>query len=240
MIQARVFLLTLPVAACGAGHAQSNLVPGEVGDVEKGQAPPFKAESTGEPAFRHECQPRPPMPELHPHFAPAVSGDLSLVSGRGDVRAWMPPSGNLWVRAPDASFVAVAEWGGAIAVWRSHDGTLDDLVTCPGGALYPVTIAISPDQRWIVVSGTRSMDLRNGALTCIVDRQSHKVRVVAGEISYPNFDLASGVVIGRNRGIHLQTGANIRCEEMVGLAARSIWSTRSAAGSSTPCRYHLT
>lgn len=182
-----------------------------LGDVVTGQVP-FQVAPTQEPSLRYACEPLPPLPELDVRFAPVVSGDISLISARGDARVWAPDS-SLWVRAPDGSFVAVAEWGGAIAVWRSHDGALDHLAVCPGGALYAETIAVSPDQRWIVVSGWRSSYRRDDPVTCIVDRQFHTTRALRGEIIYPSFDLADGVVIGRNRGFRLETGAEISCEE---------------------------
>jgi len=42
---------------------------------------------------------------------------------------------------------------GAVTVWRGDDGRLIDLVRCSDGDLSANGIALSPDTRWVVVSG---------------------------------------------------------------------------------------
>jgi WD40 repeat protein len=101
-------------------------------------------------------------------------------------------------------------------VWRYSDGAIVDLIVCPGEKIEVETIALSRDLRWIVVSGYRParrpfLGPRGEPATCIVDRRSHTARAVPQNITYPTFDLAHGVVIGRELGFHLETGAYADC-----------------------------
>ncbi|HEX3758982.1 MAG TPA: hypothetical protein VHW23_09765 [Kofleriaceae bacterium] len=139
-----------------------------------------------------------------------MSGQLSLIAARGDARVSVPDF-SLWVAAPDGSFAVVAEPGGAVTVWRSGDGVLLQRVMCPRPAPVPELIAVSPDLRWVVVSGGRP-DVRLGdRATCIADLQAGTARLVQGQLDSASFDLATRTVFGRDHGFRLDTGEELHC-----------------------------
>lgn len=187
--------------SCGAAPWSGKAVDGRI---------PFRIEPLGRPLFRGTCQPRGELPDLPPLFLPTVSGQLSLIAARGDARASVPDY-SLWVAAPDRSFVAVAEPGGAVTVWRSGDGVLLQRVMCPRPAPVAELIAISADLRWVVVSGGRPEVQLGDMATCIVDLQAGAARVVPGELRGASFDLATRTVLSNDRGFHLDTGEPVHC-----------------------------
>jgi hypothetical protein len=113
------------------------------------------------------------------------------------------------IAAPDESFVAVAEPGGALTVWRP----LLQRVVCPSPAPATELTAVSPDGRWVVVSRGRP-DVRLGdTATCIADLQAGTARVVQGALDRARLDLATRTVFGREHGFSLDTGDESRAPD---------------------------
>ncbi len=111
----------------------------------------------------------------------------------------------------DGSTVAFTDHG-AVTTWRSEDGKLLDVVPCVLGDLSANEIALSPDHRWVVVSGI----VRDGydgshdrAATCIVDRENGSARLVSGETRRLTFAGDHRTVSGNKRAIELSTGVVI-------------------------------
>lgn len=188
-------------AGCGATPWSSKVIDGRV---------PFRIEPLRWPLAIGTCQPRAEPPDLPPLFLPTVSGQLSLIAARGDARASVLDF-SLGVAAPDRSFAAVAEPGGAVTVWRTGDAVLLQRVVCPAPAPVPELIAVSPDQRWVIVAGGRP-DVRLGdSATCIVDLQAGTAREVEGALDLASFDPATRTVVGHNRALRLDTGEDVPC-----------------------------
>lgn len=92
------------------------------------------------------------MPAMdEPRFAPALSGELSLVRTEGDAR--LSADGYLLAAwSPDAKLVAITDQS-AVTIRRAEDGKLVDLGRCADRELSANQIVFSPDGGEVIVSG---------------------------------------------------------------------------------------
>ena len=163
---------------------------------------------SGESAPLPPCAAPAAAPDLdEPRFAARVAGELSLVRAEGDSRL-SAEGGILTAWSADGSAVAFTDRG-TVTTWRSEDGKLLDLVQCTPGDFSANEIALSPDERWVVVSGI----VRDGydgshdrPATCIVDRVNGSARLIDGATRRLVFAGDHGTVYGDKRGIDLSTG----------------------------------
>jgi len=118
------------------------------------------------------CTPSAPLPPLDPAFAPTASGGVALVSATGDARLSADGGALAWWSA-DSSIVLLVNERDA-AAWRVADGTLIDRIACPGIASGDDEIAMSADQRWLVVVVRDRKG--NGGRTCALDRTTHAIQ----------------------------------------------------------------
>ena len=162
---------------------------------------------SGESAPLPPCAAPATVPDLdEPRFAARVTGELSLVRAEGDSRL-SAEGGILTAWSADGSLVAFTDRG-AVTTWRSDDGKLLDLVQCTAADFGANEIALSPNRRWVVVSGI----VRDGygshdrPATCIVDRRNESARLVTGATRGLTFTEDHRTVYGDERTIDLSTG----------------------------------
>jgi len=102
-----------------------------------------------------------------PRWKPRASGALAVVDVRGEPRLTFDRfAAAAW--SHDGTLFATADRD-AVALWRSRDGALADLLEYPGGALSVSSVAVSASGRWIAVDGTHG-DGGGGAVTIVFDR----------------------------------------------------------------------
>jgi hypothetical protein len=159
-------------------------------------------------------QPSAPMPCAAPivapalgdsRFAPAISGELSLVRAEGDERLSAEDGGILTAWSRDSALVTFSDHG-AVTTWQTRDGKLVDLIRCAPGDMGTNEIELSGDGRWIVVSGVLR-DPKDTWVTCIADRSSGRARLLPGETRGLVFEGDGRTVRGDGRAIDLETGA---------------------------------
>jgi WD40 repeat protein len=147
------------------------------------------------------CTPSAPLPPLDPAFAPALDGQLALVSAKGDFRMSANGPALAWWSADSA--IVLFTGHRVPDAWRVADGSFVDHIPCPGADTGRSEVALSRDARWLIVSTHDRHG--SGGHTCVLDRTAHVERSFG--VALAHLRVEGDSAIGDEAAIVLATGA---------------------------------